>query len=410
MNRDATILIVGASARYLAQSARSATINSVAIDLFADWDTRQICEIHQIASLSDVNFDGLAIRGLPTGFVICGGMETRVGELKKLQPKVPFRGPSLSSLERTQNPDTLRQICAQANIRFPELRLPDQRSTHSADEWLLKPKLGSGGFQIRRWQGEIAAHDDFYLQQFIEGECYGALFASGGGSTRLLGVARQLDHQSFFRPAEFAYCGSLGPVFLASELQNEIERMGRQVGELLELKGCFGIDFILDKHQELWLMEVNPRITSSAEVLELAVCFDSVIDIHLNCFSDKSPDPPASPVCSVGKAIVYSNQHSEFQVTEEAFSWLVENSLHYCSHDRSRFSSCKFKKPFWLADIPVSGTMIRPGHPVCTAICFDQTLSTANTGSLPLRLARALDETTTRVFGDKKTRRECSAS
>ncbi len=55
----------------------------------------------------------------------------------------------------------------------------------------------------------------------------------------------------------------------------------------LDLKGYIGIDFVIDtKNEKIYLIEINPRITTSAIALSKATNLN-IAKLHIACFKDE---------------------------------------------------------------------------------------------------------------------------
>src|SRR5262249_36432055 len=108
-----------------------------------------------------------------------------------------------------------------------------------------------------------------YFQEFIEGDPYAALYVGDGGRAWLLGLTRQLVGVPWLSATPFHYCGSLGPIEPEDRLRASLIRTGTVLAARCGLRGLFGVDGIL-REGVFWPVEVNPRYTASAEVLEYA--------------------------------------------------------------------------------------------------------------------------------------------
>jgi predicted ATP-grasp superfamily ATP-dependent carboligase len=86
--------------------------------------------------------------------------------------------------------------------------------------------------------------------------------------------------------------------------------MGAALASEFGLIGLFGVDYIL-RDDQAWPVEVNPRYTSSVEILELALG-RSLMAEHLRVCMFEPRDQAARTVGSmtqvVGKAILYSSR------------------------------------------------------------------------------------------------------
>ena len=386
MKLKENILIIGASARHLAQSAKTAGLSPLAIDLFGDWDLGQIAKCQRVESLSKLDIEQLPPQFESVKqFMICGGMETRGEVVAKLASKFSFLGPQPIQLSRTQDPFLLNDVCLANSIAFPAVRkFDDTVELTQMDcewpKWLSKPLLGSGGHSISLWN-ENTVPENHFLQERINGISYSALFVSNHSGAKLLGITRQLVGQPL-ASKPFAYCGSVGPIQLHSTTEQNIARAGDCVAEAFKLTGCFGIDFIVDEDALPWLIEINPRITASAEVLELAGCIKSIVGLQIHSCSGSSVDLSATARAVVGKAIVYSDLDRTLQINDSLFEFLKSNSL-----QRDNFLNSAATQ-ISVADIPRIGTKIQPGHPIVSIFVTGETVD-----ATIVRLIEAVQQT-----------------
>jgi predicted ATP-grasp superfamily ATP-dependent carboligase len=108
------------------------------------------------------------------------------------------------------------------------------------------------------------------------------------------------------RNCGFAYCGNYLPSGLNHELENQIYEISEEVSTKLGLKGSVGIDFVVDEEEQVWLMEVNPRIQGSLELIELAGNI-SVTEMHVRASMGVLPEKRPRLKASV-KMVVYSRR------------------------------------------------------------------------------------------------------
>ncbi len=369
---DKTILLAGASVRYAAESARRAGMRCVAGDLFGDWDTELSSQIAiQVSNWGPDEIGSLVRNARREGvcnLVICGGMEKRVGLLRELDQHFPIVGSSADAVEKTNDPFFLQKVVQgfgktrQAEqVGFPRTKSGFDATMRGAD-WLMKPKESAGGHQVAHFDPSSAkpVDDCHFLQERIIGESYSSVFFANAGEVRLIGSTRQLvgsePFVSPFRP--FAYCGSIGPI---EHSRDQVEILIHVATELIResgLAGVFGVDWVLGADGKIWIIEVNPRITSSCEIFELAGQVDSVVGMQ--CGIRASSHQPCHADILYGKASVYSQCDVVRQVSRELFDWFVANRM-----DNSRdlnaadgFIGC--------ADIPNCDSQIAPGAPVTT--------------------------------------------
>jgi predicted ATP-grasp superfamily ATP-dependent carboligase len=212
---------------------------------------------------------------------------------------------------------------------------------------------------------ERAQRERAVLQRYVPGDAYAAAFvASGGGGAHFLGVTRQYVGWNSAKP--WQYIGSVGPVNLGNDLRRQIHRMGTVISKDFNLRGVFGVDFVLNDGQA-WIVEINPRYAASVEVLERAAGM-SAISIHVPyCgFYRTAAGPPSKgrPFVAAnsqlhGKAIVFAPR--TVRISPSFFQWTMEQTSTGDPHP-------------WLADLPNEGEEIPEGSPILTVFSSGTTV------------------------------------
>jgi predicted ATP-grasp superfamily ATP-dependent carboligase len=314
------IWAIGASVRALAQNLVDAGHEVVAADLFNDVDLQQIaCRTQRIVNYP-LDLLHLVDEVEADAFIYTGGLENDPDLIDALAEKLPLWGNSGRIVRRVRDVPTLRQALERSGFQMPPMA--QSVSTATRTRWLRKAADSSGGLRVG-WaeKNQAPLRPGEYFQAFIDGPVYGASFLGGTEGAQLLGVARQFTDCPWTNAPEFHYAGSLGPVSLPDSMQRQIRDLGQLLVSEFELQGWFGVDFIGDGQQRLWILEVNPRYTASMELLE-----------H------------AAPVS--GKAILYTDRRIH---VAPAF---VE----------------RLQKRDDVADIPCAGSELPAGSPVLS--CF----------------------------------------
>jgi predicted ATP-grasp superfamily ATP-dependent carboligase len=214
---------------------------------------------------------------------------------------------------------------------------------------------GTGGHGIVPYQPDRRVPGDYYFQEFIDGIACAASYVADGQKSWLLGVTRQLVGETWLRARAFQYCGSVGPLHLATSVVSDLQRLGQVLVQGTGLRGVFGIDFIL-RDNKPWLTEVNPRYTASMEVLEYALLI-SFLALHRSIFEPPMEMPAAEHGSSnalIGKAILFARQDFLFPAEGPWMQALQEPGA--------------IEEPPSCADIPSAGQEIRKGQPILTVI------------------------------------------
>jgi predicted ATP-grasp superfamily ATP-dependent carboligase len=242
-----------------------------------------------------------------------------------------------------------------------------------------------------------------YFQEYIEGMPCAAVYIATKSQVFLLGITRQLIGEPFLQAKQFQYCGSVGPLFPASENKERLE-LGTQEGGLKEpnsrrsknaageldlsssplkpfillgnalakdfaLRGLFGVDCVLCDGIP-YPVEVNPRYTASVEVLELATG-QSAVESHRLAFVPEGPGIlPLSSLETESKFGKGENQHVVAKgVLFARDTFLVPSQ---CPWNASLDQPITGFRDF--ADIPHAGTRIDKGSPIVSIFARAKTV------------------------------------
>ena len=375
------ILILGASARAAAASARRAGFTPFAVDLFADRDTQILCE-----RVWRCPFDRypeglfeLAKHAPPMPWMYTGGLENYpelVGELAK-ERELWGNGPEV--LKRVRDPFELSSILSMKGLAHPEPRRSGE-TLDPAKRWLRKPICGSGGFGIRvvlkNEQSEPSA--DYYFQEFIPGPPMSAVFTATRSNPRMFSFCSQLIGTPWLHAKDFQYAGNLGPVKVEGCDIQDVYLRGFRLVDRVRMTGIFGVDFI--PHADAsYIIEVNPRYTASVEVHELTTGISAIRESQSLAFDSDRGLTPLARQSIVGKAIYYAPHRITFPASgpwDESLSHVLD----------------VWRRPDF-ADIPHPGDIIEAGQPVITI------LTEADTESACLARLQSRAAELDRLFG-----------
>ena len=184
----------------------------------------------------------------------------------------------------------------------------------------------------------------------MHGQSYGSTFVVNDDGCQMIGTASQIIGDEKFGAAtdSFTYCGSIGPMKLAANMETQVAAIGDAVAREFGLRGVFGVDWVLDSDSQVWLIEINPRVPASAELYERS----GVIDGLFKAMLQRTKLEFFDTAIFHGKAIVYSNFEKAIRVSK-SFSdeiWAARN------------------EPAGFADIPMPGTIVQPGAPICSLL------------------------------------------
>lgn len=371
---DETLLILGASVRAAAQSARRAQIPVMGIDLFGDADLLATCP-SIVTSDYPAGLFAAAQHAPPGPWLFTGGLENdepSVSAFAMQRELLGVRHPEcvrdLIRLNALLRDAELSPICSQPALQPP-----------TAGKWLLKPRRGSGGHRIRVFTGPpyaIPDDDSAYWMPWIDGLAIGAVFVIAPGQWRLLGVCEQLPGADWTGARGMTYAGSIGPLTVSEETLQGLARLGERLCHEPGLCGLIGVDAMLTSQQTLQVLEINPRYTASVEVLERALGLPA-IPLHLAACRDgqirESLTEPAGQGSIAGKAVLYARR--PLQITARFCD--------YCQATNEPAGDWPL-----IADLPHIGTQVDAGHPIVTIFA-----SGDNIEEVRDRLRRRADDT-----------------
>lgn len=350
------IAVAGLSARMLAQSAHRAGLQAAALDIFGDRDTRAAS-----ALWFDVAGDGLSIdrdrlvdalrriARLPrvAGWIAGSGTEPFVDELAGLAglPALIGNGPEARRAVR----EPRRFFALLDSLGVPHPAVSFERPDGPAADWLVKRADGCGGTHIvpAGAAGAVASPAS-YFQRRTRGRPCSALFVAARGTASVLGFADELNVSIDGLP--FVHTGAIGPIELPPRLGAQLREA---IGEICRHTGLVGInscDFLLDD-DGFSLLEINARPSATMSLYE-AVWGQywplGLLECHLAaCMRGRLPSVPPGP----------AGQCAGQQVLFAPYAFNASQALSdACLAD----PGCR--------EIPMPGTHIAAGQPLCTVV------------------------------------------
>lgn len=284
------LLLLAPSARAMAESARRACCDFLSLDFFGDADTKELCENYSLREFGEeYTIENLYKRAQKLNFthIIYGsGFENHPELVAGLEKRGTVLGNDSQTLRRTRDWKNFFKVLERNGISFPRTEILPKKEAiaalkNSRKKYLIKPLASGGGHAIYESSNAREAEDDkrlgekVLLQEYVSGTPASSTFVSGNDFL-FLGAAEQLRGTFFNR---FRYSGNVAPL---KEKRAAIERMkeiSHKIAEAFRLKGCNGIDFVVNKG-EPYVLEVNPRIPGSAELLEKVQGFN-VVEAHI---------------------------------------------------------------------------------------------------------------------------------
>jgi uncharacterized protein len=344
----APFLIVAVTGRALAASAARAGHSVVVLDCFADRDTREVAsECRAVARPGTLRFDQralLAAAGLlaspdqSSGLVFGAGFEGRTELLARLAAGRSLLGNSPAVVKRVRDPRRFFPLLDRLGIRHPQVRF-----TRPADPtgWLEKSPGGAGGAQVRLVASGTRRRGS-YFQRLQSGRVLSVLFLADGRRASLVGFNEQWTSPA--RPGlPFLYGGAVGSIDLPAKLTADIATRLDALVATTGVIGLNGFDFLLEG--DTWsVLELNPRPTATAELYDPDHP-EGLFELHRRSCLGSLPEAPAPHRVARAHAIVHATT-----------GWDVTGD---------------FRFPAWCRDIPIPGTRVAEGDPICTVHAED---------------------------------------
>jgi uncharacterized protein len=343
MPRTGAVLIVAASGRALAASARRGGFVPLVADFFGDQDTIAVAAAH--VRLCDglergmrrynilPALESLAARQEPAGIVYGTGFEDRPELISSIRRRWKLLGNPPEVVARAKDPLGLSKLCCGNGIAHPDISLSPPSGPHN---WLRKRKGGAGGQHIRAAVNDGDARDGtFYYQRRVDGTPTSALFLAEENRALVLGFSAQWSSPTPEQP--FRYGGAVQPASLA---RAAIEAMTETVQKLaagLSLVGLNSADFLVDE-RGIKFLEINPRPGATLDIFEPVD--DSLFAMHIAACGNILP---AKAPC---------------------FERARASAIVYAERDIAAFPMLDW--PHWAADRPAIGSRIARGDPLCT--------------------------------------------
>lgn len=366
--------VIGFNARPIALSLKNAGAETFVSDYWGDLDLRKASNSY-IAVLSPTpgirqrqplnkplpkllldNFFELT-KNINLDYIIVGsGFDDNSDLLAPLERTGKLLGCSTKQMKTARDRNEISKA-----IKSLDVQLPTQFTAFSFDELkrdtltfpLVCRKLVSGGgrgvrlarnyrelhYYMKKSTSEKEIHRPV-IQQYVRGSDISCSVLGTGSKSVVLSTQNQLiGMPTAGRNNDFVYCGNYWPSSINSKIRRRIEHISRVLCNRLKLKGSIGFDYIVDDRDEIWLMEINPRIQGTLEMLELASNV-SIMVLHMLATVGDLPKETIS-FKPVVKMIVYSRK-----------SGILQNLRHFTN----------------IVDKSPPGIYLEQGDPICTVL------------------------------------------
>lgn len=339
-------LIIAHSARMLAQSIRRGGWQPIALDLFADLDTRLACRAWYRVPSRDGRFDPEALwETIQTvlaehqlqGWVYGSGFDTLSNLIGQLARRCPLFGNRAEVARICTRPQEFFPLLDRLAIPYPEISWTAPSATLPQDGngesgWLVK-RGGEGGLGVSIYQGECS---DGYYQRRLSGRVFTLAFLAGMGRVWWYGF-NTLYQADYNARCPFLFAGAINRAWLPAGVAQAVIGYALRLSRALDLCGLHGLDFMLDGDVPR-VLELNPRPGAALGLWDTAWPLGLMAAQVRVCRGEQVMG--FMPVPVQGFKIVFAQHEARIPA---GWRW-----------------------PDWCADLTPPGTIVAEGAPVCS--------------------------------------------
>lgn len=329
------LLIVAQSGRFIAQSATRAGYTVRVADCFGDTDTLEAADqwlpLPAIDKLTRQQFHSVLEKlsaGQPCQLICGTGVEAFYPFLTSLPAHISLIGNSVDTMAQLREPEAFFALLDQLTLPYPKSYLHPPAPASS----LLKDLHTAGG-QINKNTDHTLSAGQYY-QRIIDGESFSMTFLADGQQALVFAWNRQINRKGQYLLAKIRQ-PEMPPPAIRQALTATLDSLVKAS----ELKGFNSLDFIVDQQGRWYLLEINPRISASLELLNQP----QWMQWHLDACAGRLPALP-------------STETDKMRILEYLFA---EENQQITQH------------PAWprqCHDLPTAGSVIETGLPICTLV------------------------------------------
>jgi len=266
-----TVVVAALSARQLAQSARRAGWDVIALDCFGDVDTRAAAHHWEPIGAADaIRIDGerllAALRSAARaadcfGWIPGAGFEPQSQWLDDGARVLPLLGNDRLATEHVRDPRRFFSALDGLGIPHPPTQLQPPADPSG---WLAKDFASSGGWQVHRLSLPVQAGEDgkgVHYQREVAGRPMSLLFLADGRRAVPIAMNALRVRAAGARP--YVYHGAIGPITdLAPHVPTVLGRAINALVDAFQLRGLGSLDVMIDG-EAIHVLELNPRPTGT---------------------------------------------------------------------------------------------------------------------------------------------------
>ena len=357
-------------------AAAAAGYQVTALDVFADADTQRVAHASYSVKYDHGHFDVADFERTldkidlsdQIGFVYGSGFEAVPELLEMVVERMPLIGNTPIVVRNLKRPRQFFMLLDILKIPHPEVSFKPLRfgSKTSAAGWLYKQGGGSGGTHVRKALPlpGIAPEVGHYFQREVPGVPISLLFVADSRQVQVIGFNRQWLSPAFATP--YRYGGAVSHADLPDEIKQQLMYAAQQLTNAVGLRGLNSLDAIMNEDQ-LWVLELNPRLSATFDLYQTDHC--NLFELHLRACAGDSSD--------WSKMLTQLPQRAKaHHIVYAPYDLVISDDINW---------------PEWTADLPIPGSHIAAGNPVCTILAEGDSAESAQ--SLVLSRAKSFETT-----------------
>ncbi len=298
-----------------------------------------------LTEFTDVGFD----------YVLIGsGFDDHPDSLAMISKEFSLTGNDESQFRRARNRGLIEKHLKGTVIRIPrQIQCASYADVLKASERIgfpcvVRPRTSGGGSGIRLFHDtgsleQYLSHREKFnlvVQEYILGRDLSVSVLCTGESSKVISLQGQLiGMPSAGRNCDFVYCGNYIPIAVEESVSDLVRKTSEVLTKELGLVGSNGIDFVVADDLSVYLLEINPRLQGTLELLERAGSI-SISEAHIDAVSGHLPSNTPNWKPTV-KMVVYARRDGTVPDLQQ-----YPNSV-----DRSP-----------------EGVVVQTGDPICTIV------------------------------------------
>jgi predicted ATP-grasp superfamily ATP-dependent carboligase len=159
------------------------------------------------------------------------------------------------------------KILSREGINVPRIVSVEEVERNEEQRYVSKPRYGCASEDIYILNAEkyqkvpsLYNNADQIITEFITGDDISSSIIAGESAVLPLTINKQFIRAEGER---LRYEGGFVPYFIGREAESEIMRISKRVVTILHCRGYVGIDFVLGEDGTAYVVDVNPRPTTS---------------------------------------------------------------------------------------------------------------------------------------------------